>query len=193
MKIGTRTVLFGVHQFLWHPFTVWRAWRWLYGRNPSWWQLVAIALHDAGYVGLPNLDGEEGRKHPVLGAKMTSKVVRFFCDLLGHSILMRAIYGEAAYQFSLGHSRELARQQHTIPSLLCWADKACVLFDPPWFYLLRARLAGELDEFKRNAEPLIGKVADEVWLDWYRNRVRSLLRGLDLRDSVVADIDSGRR
>lgn len=193
MKIGTRTVLFGVHQFIWHPFTVWRAWRWLYGYNPAWWQLVAIVFHDAGYVGLPNLDGKEGRLHPEKGARLASKAVRFLCPFFRIPKVQRLSYGFATFLLALGHSRELARQTKQSPSLLCWADKACVLFDPPWFYLLRARLAGELPEFKRNAEPQIGKVADEVWLDWYRNRVRSLLRGLDLRDSVIADIDAGRR
>lgn len=106
---------------------------------------------------------------------------------------MRSIWGTAAYELAIGHSRELSRQRHKIPSQLCWADKACVLFDPPWFYLLRARLAGELDEFKRNAEPQLGKVSDEAWLDWYRARVRAWLRGLDLRDEVIDDLDAGRR
>lgn len=192
MKIGTRTVLFGVHQFLWHPFTVYRAWRWLYGRRPNWWQTIAIFFHDAGYIGLPNLDGKEGRQHPVRGAKLAGDwaefIAHFFC-----SPSVATSYQIATAELAVGHSRELSREIQKIPSLLCWADKACVLFDPPWFYLLRARLAGELPEFKRNAEPQIGKVADEVWLDWYRNRVRSLLRGLDLRDSVIEDIDAGRR
>lgn len=190
MKIGTRTLLFGVHQFLWHPFSVWRAWCWLYGRRPNWWQTIAIFLHDAGYIGMPNLDGAEGRLHPKRGAEWSAHVVS---KLACGDALLSSLYGISAYELAIGHSRELSRQRQKIPSQLCWADKACVLFDPPWFYLLRARLAGELTEFKKNAEPQLGKVADEVWLDWYRARVRSWLRGIDLRESVIDDLDTGRR
>lgn len=27
MRIGTKSILFGVHQFIWHPVTVYIAWR----------------------------------------------------------------------------------------------------------------------------------------------------------------------
>lgn len=57
--VGTRSLLFGVHQFLWHPWTVYRAWRYLYGK-PTWREVVCIFLHDLGYFGKPNMDGEEG-------------------------------------------------------------------------------------------------------------------------------------
>ena len=189
MKIGTRTILFGVHQFLWHPFTVWRAWRWLYGSNPTWWQFIAMFLHDVGYCGLPDLDGAMGKTHPRGGAVLSSMIVSCIARLfkLGPS------YEISAYWFSLLHSRDLAYATDQEPSRLCWADKACILFDPPWFYLLRARLAGELPEFKHHAEPMIGKVADEIWLNWYRGRVRSLLLGMALRDEARADLESGRR
>lgn len=192
MKIGTRTVLFGVHQFLWHPFTVYRAWCWLYGRRPNWWQTIAIIVHDLGYLGKPNLDGKEGRQHPYGGAKLAAWLTKEIAVFTQPENQVDA-FAKAAYELALGHSKELCRARQTIPSQLCWADKACVLFDPPWLYLLRTRLAGELSEFKKNAEPQTGKVADEEWLDWYRGRVRGWLRGLDLRDSVVEDIDAGRR
>lgn len=189
MKVGTKTILFGVHQFLWHPFTVWRAWRWLYGTNPNWWQCICILLHDVGYWGLPDLDGEAGKTHPRGGALLSLRVVEWIARKRNKG----PSYGLSAYYFSLLHSRDLARATDQEPSRLCWADKACILFDPPWFYLLRARLAGELPEFKHNAEPSIGKVADEVWLNWYRGRVRSLLLGMALRDEVRADLESGKR
>src|SRR5262245_12082195 len=191
MNIGTRTILFGVHQFLWHPFTVYRAWCWLYGRRPNWWQTIAILTHDLGYWGKPNLDGEEGRKHPYGGAFFAEWLAEGVANLL--RIPNSIEYGNATYALALGHSKELCRKRNTIPSLLCWADKACVLFDPPWLYLLRTRLAGELSEFKKNAEPQIGEVADEVWLDWYRARVRSWIRGIDPRPQVLDDLDAGKR
>lgn len=200
MKIGTRTLLFGVHQFLWHPFTVWRAWRWLYGSNPSWMELVAIFCHDLGYVGKPNLDGPEGRTHPDGGAALTERIVRFLHPLLGDRSWKKYrrpayVAGRSAFWFSRLHSREYAKQLNETPSLLCWADKACILFDPPKFYLLRARLSGELEEFKTNAEPHLGKTTDEAWLDWYRARVRSLLLGGSVPACAAAasDLRTGLR
>lgn len=196
MKIGTRTLLFGVHQFLWHPFTVWRAWRWLYGERPKWWVCVAIFFHDVGYWGLPNLDGPEGKRHPEGGARIAARIVGWvYARILRKSSVKSIMAGFSTYLLSYGHSRELAKQEGREPSPLCWADKACVLFDPPWLYLLRARLSGELEEFKQNAEPLVGKVSDEKWLDWYRARVRSLLLnpGVGATAKAVEDLKHNRR
>ena len=51
MNIGTKSVLFGAHQFLIHPWFV--AWGWwtLYGFpwDPRLW--VAFVVHDLGYIG----------------------------------------------------------------------------------------------------------------------------------------------
>ena len=66
MKIGTKSLLFGIHQIFWHPYVVLRAWVYLYGR-PSFKEMVCIFIHDWGYFGKPNLDGAEGSLHPMLG------------------------------------------------------------------------------------------------------------------------------
>jgi hypothetical protein len=70
MQVGTRSVLFGVHQFLIHPLFVALAWWKLYGFpwDPRLW--VAFFVHDLGYVGKPNLDGPEGERHVELGARI---------------------------------------------------------------------------------------------------------------------------
>ncbi|MCK5235828.1 MAG: hypothetical protein KAR06_02490, partial [Deltaproteobacteria bacterium] len=60
--VGTKSLLFGVHQFIWHPITVLIAWCKLYGW-PTWPELVCIIVHDWGYWGKPNMDGPEGEKH----------------------------------------------------------------------------------------------------------------------------------
>jgi hypothetical protein len=59
MKVGQRSLLYGVHQFLWHPITVLIAWWVLFGR-PTWRELVCIIIHDWGYWNCPNMDGPEG-------------------------------------------------------------------------------------------------------------------------------------
>jgi len=164
MKIGTRSVLFGVHQFLWHPLTVVLAWRKLYGCWPRREELVAIAMHDVGYWGCPNIDGPEGRLHPERGARWTSRVARWF-----------GWDGDWGCVLALFHSREYAKRHGGGQvSTLCWPDKYSVTFEPKWFFLLRANLSGEIAEFKANAVRaghLPAGVTDSQWFDWYVARV----------------------
>jgi hypothetical protein len=55
MKVGTKSVLFGAHCFLIHPFFVAAAWIKLYGFpwDPRLW--IAFFVHDLGYFGKPNI------------------------------------------------------------------------------------------------------------------------------------------
>src|SRR5688572_16148490 len=131
MKIGTKSVLFGVHQFLWHPLTVLLAWRRLYGW-PNWKQTIAIFCHDLGYWGCPNIDGPEGKSHPRRGALLASRIVGQFTTPLFN-------YDIHTYYFTLLHSRDAAKGEGKPVSALYAADKASILFDPKWLYLLRAR------------------------------------------------------
>jgi hypothetical protein len=134
MKLGTKSLLFGVHQVLWHPFTVWRAWRHLYGR-PTWRECVCIMIHDWGYFGCPEMDGPEGELHPLEGAAIAG-----------------FLFGPKYYDLVLLHSRHLANKMGLPPSKLCWADKLSMRFEPQWFYLLRARVTGEILEYRRKAD-----------------------------------------
>lgn len=157
MRIGTKSILFGVHQFLWHPLTVLRAWRKLYGR-PTWREAVCIMIHDWGYWGCPNMDGVEGEQHPIRGA------------LLAMGLFLDMQY----YYLVLDHSRHYARTQEREPSKLCWADKLSILYEPAWFYLLRARLSGEVKEYRRVAADFGGpplSASDREWFKWVRERL----------------------
>jgi len=161
MKIGTKSVLFGVHQFLWHPLTVGVAWKRLYKVWPTWREWVCIFVHDLGYWGKPNIDGPEGREHPVFGANLAS-------DLLDRKGSM------TYFDLTLFHSREYAKVNKHEPSLLCWADKYCVTVEPRWFYLFRARLSGEVQEFRSHAPAPICNLSFEEWAAWYENKVINL-------------------
>ena len=120
MKTGTKSVLFGVHQFAWHPVTVLLAWLDLYG-CPKPWEAFCILVHDLGYMGKSEMDGPEGHHHPELGAKIAG-----------------AIFGDKARLECLGHSRSYA-ESHGLPvSRLCWAH----------FYWLRGTLSGEIAEYR---------------------------------------------
>jgi hypothetical protein len=181
MKIGTRSLLFGVHQCLWHPLTVAFAWRKLYRKWPNWWQAIAILFHDLGYWGKENIDGAAGREHPRFGAVLTGKVVLrlgyWARRLRGRehspSLYFAFLTACKAEELALGHSREMSKKRGVRPSQLCWADKASVFYDPKWFYLLRGKLSGETNEFRHNAP--FKTDSDREWFEWYRATIRRAL------------------
>lgn len=167
MMVGTKSVLFGVHAFWYHPWTVALAWRMLYGRWPRWHEWIAIFTHDANYWGKPNIDGPEGKLHPYGGAWIAARIVGFF---RGEFI------DTDTYWLTVLHSRDVAEYCGQEPSALCAADKASIFFDPDWFYILRGRLSGEMTEFKSYAiehGDLPANVSDEAWLAFYRANVKS--------------------
>ena len=190
MKMGTRSILFGVHQFIWHPLTVALAWRSLYKRWPQWHEWVAIVLHDIGYLGKPDMDGEEGQTHPVTGAHLAGEVCRFIEDTglafrhpwrsltdsaFGFERYLRGMKRRAeVYRLCIGHSRYYAAKFNVPLSQLFKADKASIFFDPERFYLLRASASGELKEYLKNSK--LGPFATpSLWFAWYRAKVADLV------------------
>lgn len=164
LPVGTRSVLWGVHQFLWHPVTAYRAWVALYGR-PTWRELVCIIIHDWGYWGCPNMDGPEGTAHPELGARLAGWM-----------------FGQEYADLVLLHSRHYAKQAGLEPSSMCWSDKLSILYDPPWFYMLRARLSGEIKEYRQMAAkagtvPLTA--SDWEWFWFVRDSLLKLAQTMD--------------
>lgn len=135
MKIGTKSVLFGAHCFFLHPFFVAYAWYKLYGFpfDPRLW--VAFFVHDIGYMGKPNMDGDEGELHPYLGATF-----------------MKFFFGKKWYEFTLYHSRFLAKKNNAHFSKLCVADKLAIVITPSWIYLPMVRATGEIKEYMKDAE-----------------------------------------
>lgn len=174
MKVGTKSLLFGVHQFLWHPLTVGIAWRRLYGRWPKVSEWVCIFCHDLGYWGCPNMDGMEGRSHPYRGSRIVAAVIYGWHRLCGRSQSFAWIRGEEFADHTIRHSINYARLLDKGPSGLYFADKASVLIEPRWLYLLRARLSGEIWEYIDNS-PFKGipDITPADWLDWYRTVVRN--------------------
>ena len=134
MKVGTKSVLFGYHQFLIHPWFVALAWWKLYGFpfDPRLW--VAFFVHDLGYFGKPNMDGPEGTRHPILG---------------GH--IMDRLFGKDWYLFTLCHSRHYAKSTGMSHSRLCVADKLAFAITPYWLCKLQAYASGEIHEYMRAA------------------------------------------
>jgi hypothetical protein len=160
MKIGTRSIFFGVHQFLIHPwFVAWGWWK-LYGFpwDPRLW--MAFFVHDLGYFGKPNMDGPEGERHIWLGAKIMGDlfdpgwplaggvawVIGSMCDRVFGVIPPR---DGNWFSFCFYHSRFVAKHYGIRPSRLCAADKLAIALMPTWLYLPLAWLTGELREYMR--------------------------------------------
>jgi hypothetical protein len=163
MNVGTKSLLWGVHQFVWHPVTVVFAWKELYASFPNWKELVCIVVHDWGYWGSPNMDGPEGEKHPERGAWLAYSLCDYHDDFHEHTY----------FHLVLLHSRHYAKKLGIAPSKLCWADKLSVKYEPWWTYLPRARLSGELKEYRKLAAdsgniPL--SAPDKEWYAWAKER-----------------------
>ena len=135
MRIGTKSILFGAHCFVLHPWFVAAAWWKLFGfpLDPRLW--VAFVIHDLGYIGKPNMDGPEGETHVELGAR-----------------IMEYLFGKKWGDFSRYHSRFYAKRDGVVPSPLCAADKLAIVLTPAWLYLPMARASGEIYEYMALAE-----------------------------------------
>lgn len=133
VPVGTRSLIFGVHNVFYHPFTVYKAWLKLYGR-PSLKETICIITHDWGYINCQNIDGEEGQNHPELAGRISRK-----------------LFGSKYEKLCLCHSRNYAKKISQQPSKLCYADKLSIAYETWWTYLPRAWLSGELKEYRLNS------------------------------------------
>lgn len=185
MNIGTKSVLFGAHQFLIHPWFVAWAWWKLYGFpwDPRLW--VAFFVHDLGYFGKPNMDGPEGERHVEFGATLMHRLFdwpRIVRVPLPHGGYKRE-WNYRWLHFCLLHSRFYAKRLHLPPSKLCAADKLAIALTPAWIYLPLARLTGEIDEYMKLAKGARSSeskyVSMSIWhpdqRQWYAN-VQEYLR-----------------
>lgn len=180
MRVGTKSVLFGAHCFIIHPFFVAIAWIKLYGFpfDPRIW--IAFFVHDLGYWGKPNMDGTEGETHVELGARIMG------------------IFGKKWSDFSKYHSRFYAKKDGKNYSLLCVADKLAICLEPFWLYLLRVNWSGEIHEYmklagqrKYDGEPISKyesmKLSTKSQKDWFIAVVSYLKRWVDEHSDGKAD------
>lgn len=151
MNIGTKSVLYGAHCFFVHPFFVAAAWWKLYGFpwDPRLW--VAFFVHDLGYWGKPNMDGEEGEMHPEWGARVMAALF----DRWGYPGRGRTTLPDGTAtpwlgpwgRFTYFHSRFLSKRFGAPFSRLCVADKLAIALEPWWLYLPRVIATGEIREY----------------------------------------------
>lgn len=135
MKVGTKSILFGVHAFWLHwAFVAW-GWYKLYGWpwDPRVW--VAFFVHDLGYWGKPDMDGWEGERHVLFGADVMGALFDGF----------KPPY--VWHDFCYLHSRYWAQLVNKPPSKLCYADKMAFVLTPWWLYRILANASGEIHEY----------------------------------------------
>ena len=131
MTLGTKTLLFGVHQIFIHPLMVTLSWIILYKSFPAWRELFCIFIHDWGYWGKSDLKGSEGDRHPLLGAKIASKLL-----------------GEEWGNFITGHSTFYAKRNNIGVSKMMAPDKYWHCIVPFWFYWILSVPTGELRHYR---------------------------------------------
>jgi len=150
MKLGTKSLLFGAHQFALHPlFLAWAWWR-LYGPPLDVRLWAAFIVHDWGYWSSENMDGDEGQRHPELGGR-----------------IMAALFGQTWGDFTRLHSRHYAALERREPSPLCAADKLVLVVTPRRLYLPLVKATGEAAEYQALYARWLGveSVTVEEWYD----------------------------
>ena len=150
MKVGTKSLLFGVHQVFLHPMFVFAGWFKLYGW-PNWKELICICIHDWGYWGCDDMDGPEGEQHSLWAAEIVGKrwdINQYGSDLSWYFL---CLYHSRFYVYkTIKEVKETAPWIDTTksrPSKLCWADKLGSALYPPWLWVLLGTLTGEIKEY----------------------------------------------
>ena len=122
MSQGTKSILFGAHQFIVHPYFVYKAFKLCNYRKPQFWELICIIIHDWGYWGMDYL--------------IDRKVENWRADdgheKLGARIALR-LFGLQGYKFVMGHGGEALRFHPKHRSAMYWPDKISSLIAPRWW------------------------------------------------------------
>ena len=154
MTVGTRSVLYGAHCAVLHPWFLAVAWSKLYGFPWDVRLWASFWLHDIGYISKPNMDGSEGETHVELGAR-----------------IMGLLFGESWAAFTAAHSRYWAKRNDRQFSRLCVADKLAFVLTPAWLYLPMTRATGELSEYMLRAKER--QAGSEHFTDYESARLNS--------------------
>lgn len=139
MKMGTKSLLFGIHNLVIHPLFVLVAFPKIHRRRPTLMETTAIILHDVGYWGKTGIDTPDGKKHPYKGAA-----------------IMAFLYGQKGRDLVLGHSKDTAEENSIPLSTLYQPDKYSWAIMPAWLHWILAKASGEWREFDERRSYGIG-------------------------------------
>lgn len=185
ISVGTKSVLFGAHCFIIHPFFVAIAWIKLYGFtfDPRIW--LAFFVHDLGYLGKPNMDGIEGETHPELGASIMHlfDIPKLSFSDDGYLPMYLIERGNYWKEFSLYHSRYYAKKNGAKYSKLCVADKLAFCIEPYWLYIFKATLTGEIHEYMSVHHHIVGQTKKE----WHTYVVDYMIKWVEEHKDLKPD------
>jgi len=120
MTEGTKSYLFGCHQFFIHPLITLIAWIRLYKKPPKFWEIACIFLHDIGHIGKNYLSNyEEKKNHWCLG-----------------SVIAYKLFGQKGDNFVAGHTSQSPYPR----SRLFYADKYSWVIAPEWWLRLNDKI-----------------------------------------------------
>ncbi len=156
MRIGSKTLLWGTHQFVLHPAVMLIAFLKIHRRFPSMAEFLAIWVHDWGYWGLSGLDIDGGENHPYVGAR-----------------IMERFYGIQGRNLVLGHSATTCRKEGIEKSTLYLPDKYYFILLPPRVHWLLAILSGEHEEYKLGLSENNRHIGFNPWL--FRDNLKKRL------------------
>jgi hypothetical protein len=129
VKEGTKSILFGCHNPLFHGTWVLLAWKLEYKAWPRWWELLGIYLHDIGVWNRQYLSNNTAKiGHWELGAVWGAEIV-LFLHRLWPKFGLKSGAGEV-FTFMAGHCPEESQYK---PSKLMRADKRSHLLEPKWW------------------------------------------------------------
>jgi len=170
MKTGTKSLLFGAHQFLIHPLFVLIAW-WRYYGRPSFRMLVAIVIHDWDYWNCKTMEGEEGSDHSVWAGEVLLHTFGWLKE------------AEECYH----HSRFFAKRVAAKPSRLCWADKIGTASYPTSLWVLLTKLSGEAAEYINDPKYEVHYgVGESPWL--FFRRYKEYAKSHFVEEAVMANV-----
>lgn len=135
MRIGTRSLIFGLHSFFVHPILMLAIFKKVVGRRADFVEIVCILIHDIGYFGKPNMDGVEGNLHPYAGAK-----------------LARFLFGDRGWRLCVGHNDEVREVEGLPRSVIYAVDKYFYVVIPVWLQKALGIMSGEYKEISLREE-----------------------------------------
>jgi hypothetical protein len=153
---------------------VYAAWVKLYGWTLDPHVITACIVHDWGYWGCTNMDGPEGKEHPRIGARIMGELFDEPCvmcqDLREFGLWQDCSHITKWHDFTLYHSRSIAKQNGAEPSKLCAADKLASALMPWWLYVPLTILTGEIKEYMQYGKSAkLGGNIDEQTLHMLRS------------------------
>lgn len=171
MTVGTKSLLLGAH---WPPHVgmITLAWRWLYGHWPTPKEFLTICIHDIGYLGVKEMDGHDGTRHPELGAKIADA-------------LLGTPYGDLIR----GHSKGYAESVGIPLSKLYGPDKLSHALECAALYCFRTRWTGELQQYRSTTHGCAPRKDDPsvADIDWFRiTRARMARGGINAALEILA-------